>query len=273
MIALPGGFRPKKWLDQYFLRDHDILQREVYLANIEPSDVVMEIGAGNGALTRLISERARKVVAIEKDHSLARSLRDAMPGNVDVIEGDALEVDYPSFDKAMGNLPYSISSPLLFRLLEYEFTIGVLCLQYEFALKMTASPGTPEYSRLSVMVALKTSMTCLSMKVPRECFWPVPNVDSAVVKFAPEKTEDLNGQTSEIIRMVFSHRRKTLRNAVRDSDRELKNRLGISSNEVLERISFDFETRVFEIPPPAIHSFAKSVGELGRIRKRKNIIR
>jgi 16S rRNA (adenine1518-N6/adenine1519-N6)-dimethyltransferase len=165
----------------------------------------------------------------------------------------------------MGNLPYSISSPLLFRLLGYDFSIGVICLQYEFALKMTASPGTSEYSRMSVMVALNTAMTCLSMKVPRECFWPTPNVDSAVVKFAPHKTIDLEGPTSEIIRMVFSHRRKTLRNAIRDSDRELKDLLGISSGEVLEQVGTDFGTRVFEMPPLAIHSFAKSVGELARI--------
>jgi 16S rRNA (adenine1518-N6/adenine1519-N6)-dimethyltransferase len=267
MNALPGGFRPKKWLDQYFLRDQEILQREVYLADIEPSDVVMEIGAGDGALTKLISERARKVYAIEKDRSLARSLKGAMPDNVEVIEGDALEVEYPAFDKAMGNLPYSISSPLLFRMFEFNFKIGVLCLQYEFALKMTASPGTSEYSRLSVMVALKTSMTCLSMKVPRECFWPVPNVDSAVVKFAPDKSYDLDGPTSDLIRMIFSHRRKTLRNAVRDSDRELVDLLGIGSDEVLERIDTDFENRVFEISPITIHSFAKSVGELSLTHK------
>ena len=117
------------------------------------------------------------------------------------------------------------------------------------------------------MVALNTSMTCLSMKVPRECFWPVPNVDSAVVKFAPDRTNDLKGPTYEVIRMVFSHRRKTLRNAVRDSDRELKELLGVSSSEVLKRIDVDFETRVFEMPPLTIHSFSKSVCKLARIRK------
>ena len=264
MVALPGGFRPKKRLDQYFLRDQDMLQREIYLADIGPNDVVLEIGAGNGALTSLISEKALKVVAIEKDRVLARELVDAMPDNVEVIEGDALEVEYPAFDRAMGNLPYSISSPLIFRLFDYEFAIGVLCLQYEFALKMTANPGSPDYSRLSVMVALNTSMTCLSIKVPRECFWPTPNVDSAVVKFAPDKSVAVDETASDIIRMIFSHRRKTLRNAVRDSDSELKGYLGVGSGQILDSIDTDYGTRVFEMTPIAIHSFAKSVRDLGQ---------
>ena len=261
MIALPGGIRPKRGLDQYFLRDEVVLQREIYLADIQPSDTVLEIGAGNGALTRLIAGEARKVIAIEKDRALARMLRETLPDNVDVIEGDALRMDFPKFDKVMGNLPYSISSPLIFKLLEIEFALGVFCLQYEFAKKMTASPGSSDYSRLSVMVALRTSMTCLSMRVPRELFWPVPKVDSAIVKFAPDRSADLDGSSSEIIRMIFSHRRKTLRNAVKDSERDLR-LLGITPGTILEEVDVDGEVRVFEMTPEEILSFAKSVGGL-----------
>jgi len=264
MIALPGGFRPRKGLDQYFLRDEFILEREVYLADIKPTDVVLEIGAGNGSLTRLISEKARKVIAVEKDPILAGFLRDSLHGRVEVIKGDALEMDFPSFDKAMGNLPYSVSSPLIFKLLEHDFILGVFCLQYEFAEKMTSSPGSRNYSRLSVMISLRTSMTVLSMTVPRESFWPEPGVDSAIVKLAPEKNPGLDSLSSEVIRMIFTHRRKTLRNAVRDSDGQLEELLGFGQDSVLEGVKTDYGVRVFEMSPPDVLAFARSVVDLAR---------
>jgi len=264
MIALPGGFRPKKGLDQYFVRDDVILERELYLADVRPTEVVLEIGAGNGSLTRLISEKARKVIAIEKDPILAKFLRESLPSRVEVIEGDALEMDFPSFDKAMGNLPYSVSSPLIFKLLEYDFSLGVFCLQREFAEKMTSSPGTKDYSRLSVMVSLRTSMTVLSMTVPRESFWPEPGVDSAIVKLAPEKNPDLDSKSAEVIRMIFTHRRKTLRNAVRDSDNQLGEFLGLNQGAVLEGVGTDYGVRVFEMSPPEVLAFARSVVNLAR---------
>ena len=256
MVRLPGGIRPRKRLDQYFLTDDRILRREVDLAELARSDVVLEIGAGNGSLTRMIAERAKKVIAVEKDPRLAAFLSRNCPGNVDLLEGDALDLDFPSFNKAMGNPPYSISSPLIFKLLDYEFELGVFTFQYEFAQRMVAKPGTDDYSRLSVMLALTTRKISLEMIVPRRAFSPAPEVDSAIVVLVPKNAPRPDAVSAEIIRMLFCHKRKTLANAIRDSDGELRRLFGIGSSEVLKAIQTDWSTRVYRMTPEEIMAFS-----------------
>ena len=259
MVALPGGFRPKKYLDQHFLIDRRLLQGEVDLASLTRSDVVLEIGAGNGALTKLIAEKAGKVIAVEKDARLVRILEHVCPKNVQVIEGDALELKFPNFDKVMGNLPYSISSPLIFKLLDHDFELGVLCFQEEFARRMMAKTGSRDYSRISVMLALRTSRITLAMKIPRHAFWPIPDVDSSVVLLFPDKAATpLDKVSADLIRMIFCHKRKTLANAIKDSDRELTELFGVGSAEILENVSAEWSSRVFKLTPRDIIQFCRT---------------
>ncbi len=261
MIALPGGIHPRKRLDQYFLMDPKILRTEISLAELDEGDTVFEIGAGNGLLTRLIAEKAGRVIAVEKDPDLVDHLLSTQLENVEVIRGDALEMEFPSFDKAMGNLPYSISTPLLFKLLDHDFEIGVLGLQYEFAKRMVAKPGSREYSRLSVMTSLRTSRAFMSIKIPRTAFRPVPRVDSAIVKIVPEAGMGPDSFVAELIRILFCHKRKTLRNAVRDSDAEFEGLIGAGSGRILETVKSEWETRVFQMTPEGIMAFSRSLSE------------
>src|SRR5205809_6454007 len=118
------GVRPRRRMGQHFLIDARVAARQVAHAQIRPSDVVLEIGPGLGVLTRQLVERAKRVVAIEADRRFAAYLRQTFP-EIDVIEGDALRVEWPAFDVLASNLPYRISSPLTFRLLDHPFDRAV----------------------------------------------------------------------------------------------------------------------------------------------------
>jgi 16S rRNA (adenine1518-N6/adenine1519-N6)-dimethyltransferase len=210
------GIRPRRRLGQHFLVDSRVAERHVGYAKILPSDTVLEIGPGLGVLTRLLAERAHRVVAIETDRRLAIYLREALPG-VEVIEGDALAVDWPRFDVMASNLPYQISSPLTFRLLDAPFRSAVLMYQWEFARRMVAEPGTSDYSRLSVGVFRRAACAVLE-RVPRNAFHPQPRVDSALVALAPRPApfplEDAD-RFDAVVDALFAHRRKTVENGLR----------------------------------------------------------
>ena len=145
---------------------------------------MLEVGPGLGVLTRRLAESAGRVIAIEMDRRLADHLRPSLPGNVELIVGDALTVPFPPFDRMVSNLPYSISSPIIFKLLEHEFQKAVVMLQKEFADRLVARPDTDDYSRLTVNVYYRAECRILE-KVPRSRFWPPPKVDSAVVELVP----------------------------------------------------------------------------------------
>jgi len=141
------GFFPKKRLGQHFTVNSDILQRLVSHASITKDDVVLEVGAGLGFLTRLLSSKCKKVIAIEVDPKIVGILRKQLHSlqNVDLIEGDILKVSLPPFNKVVSAPPYSLSSPLLFRLLERKFDWAVLIFQKEFAERLAASVGSKDY--------------------------------------------------------------------------------------------------------------------------------
>jgi len=265
MTAPPGGFHgipPKKRLDQYSLVRKDLLRAEVELAGLEPSDTVLEIGAGTGILTRLIAQRAKRVIAIEKDPRFIVSLRRNCPSNVETVQGDALQVDFPPFNKVMGNVPYSISSPLLFRLLDFDFELGVLCFQREFAKRLLAKPGNPDYSRISVMVALRTRRVSLGLEIPREAFRPIPHVDSSVVLIFPDpNAPPIHETSSQIMRMIFCHKRKKLSNALRDSDHEIFKLFGVRASDIIRDVGENWDLRVSQISPQDILSFCNRVRE------------
>jgi len=209
---------PKKRLGQHFVIDNSLLQSMIAYADANKNDVVLEVGAGLGFFTRLLSLTCKRVVAVEVDPKLVTVLREQLSGvqNVELIEGDVLTADIPRFDKVVSTPPYSISSLLLFWLLEKSFQLAVLAFQEEFARRLTASVGSKDYSRLTVAVYYRADAELLD-HVPRSSFYPPPDVDSIVVRLKPRAaTFKVKDQKAffELVQMVFTQRNKKLRSAV-----------------------------------------------------------
>ncbi len=181
--------RPEKKRGQSFLTNHGIVRDIVELAGLSKQDDVLEIGGGFGILTQRLAEKARQVHVIEIDPHLVKALSDNLKEftNVNIIEGDALKVDLPRVNKVVANLPYSISSEITFRILrEMKFEVAILMYQKEFASRLVASPGTTEYSRLTVNMQYHADVEQI-LDVPAEMFYPIPAVDSTVVRMTPRK--------------------------------------------------------------------------------------
>lgn len=210
------GIRPSKGRGQHFLVDGRVAARILNHADLRSSEAVLEIGPGLGVLTAGLAGRARHVVAIESDRRFAAHLQSTLP-SVEVIHGDALKVDWPAFDVMVSNLPYQISSPLTFKLLDTPFDRAVLMYQREFARRMVAPPGSEDYSRLSVGVYVRASCEILE-RVPRNAFHPQPRVDSALVRLQPRPSpfpiEDPD-RYDAVVDALFEHRRKTVENGLR----------------------------------------------------------
>ena len=210
------GVRASKGLGQHFLVDSRIAHRHVEFAGIGANDVVLEIGPGLGILTRLLLKRAARVVAVERDRRLAAGLDD-LGGNLEVIRGDALRVPLPRFDKVVSNLPYKISSPITFRLLDARFDLGALMYQSEFAGRLVARCGDAGYSRLSVNAYIRAGVRIVE-RVPRTAFWPQPKVDSAIVLVEPRPSpfpiRD-GAWFRAVVDAAFQHRRKAIENSLR----------------------------------------------------------
>ena len=212
------GFFPKKRLGQHFTVNSDMLQRLVSHASITKNDIVLEVGAGLGFLTQLLSSKCKKVIAVEVDPKIVRILRKQLHSlqNVDLIEGDILKVSLPPFNKVVSAPPYSISSPLLFRLLERNFDWAVLILQKEFAERLAASVGSKDYGRLTVTIYYRADVELLDY-VPRTMFYPPPDVDSMMVRLKPRGSPfqvDDEETFFELVRTLFTQRNKKVRNAL-----------------------------------------------------------
>jgi 16S rRNA (adenine1518-N6/adenine1519-N6)-dimethyltransferase len=217
------GLSPRKSFGQNFLHDRNIARKIVDLAGSLPPPY-LEIGPGLGALTRPLAEAGAKVVAVEVDRGLAAHLRRQFAGtSVDVLEADFLAVPddewrerFPAGGTAVGNLPYSISSLAILRLIELReiFPRAVLMLQKEMVERLCAPPGGKEYGILSVYLSV-LSGTRREFPVRRSCFHPAPDVDSAVItiRFPGGFPDELLRALQTVVRAGFAHRRKTLRNA------------------------------------------------------------
>jgi 16S rRNA (adenine1518-N6/adenine1519-N6)-dimethyltransferase len=212
------GFSPKKRLGQNFTVNSEILQRLVSHASLTKDDVVLEVGAGFGFLTPLLSGACKKVIAVEVDPTLVNFLRKQLHSlqNVELIEGDILNVSLPPFNKVVSAPPYSISSPLLFRLLENKFDSAVLILQKEFAERLAASVGSKDYGRLTVTIYYRADVELLGF-VPRTMFYPPPDVDSMMVRLKPRAAPfhvDNEETFFELVRTLFTQRNKKVRNGL-----------------------------------------------------------
>ena len=190
----------------------------VSYASVTEDDVVLEVGAGLGFLTQLLSRKCKKLIAVEVDPKLIKILREQLYSlqNVDLIEGDILRLSVPSFNKVVSTPPYSISSPLLFWLLEKKFDCAVLTFQKEFAERLAASVGSKEYGRLTVTIYYRGEVELLD-SVPRKMFYPPPDVDSMAVRLRPREPpfQVENEETFlELVQTLFTQRNKKVRNAI-----------------------------------------------------------
>ena len=235
--------KPRKRFGQHFLHDPAILRRIVEAVAPARGDFLVEIGPGEGALTRPLLERLDRPTAIEIDRDLAgRLAREFSPQKLSIIGADALDHDFSVFPcgfRIVGNLPYNISTPILFHLARYADRVRDLhfMLQKEVVDRMVAKPSTPDYGRLSVMLQVRFAMKKLFNVAPG-AFRPPPKVESAVVRLVPlqNKMQCDEAIFERIVREAFSARRKTLRNALPLSARDYED-LGLDPKLRPENLS------------------------------------
>lgn len=217
--------RPRKRFGQHFLSDPGVI--DAIIAAIAPrdSDVIVEIGPGQGAITRPLAARAGALHAIELDRDLAAKLRNEFRQSavLTLHEADALKFDFATLGdslRVIGNLPYNISTPLLFHLLDYRQHIVDMhfMLQKEVVDRMAAPPGSKTYGRLSIMLGCHFQIDAL-FDVDRQAFEPPPDVTSAIVRLTPLPIGtyiiDDEKRFSMLVAQAFSQRRKTIRNSLR----------------------------------------------------------
>ena len=253
---------PRKRFGQHFLHDAGVLRRIVQAIAPRPGDNVVEIGPGEGALTLPLLRELGHMTAIELDRDLVPLLRAAAEGvgELDIVNADVLTVDLAALAKAgalriVGNLPYNISSPILFHCIDHIDAIKDMhfMLQKEVVDRMAAGPGSKVYGRLSVMLQLACRVDPL-LGVPPGAFRPPPKVESAVVRLTPraasERTVSDGALLARIVKAAFGQRRKTLANALRD----------VASVEEIERAGVDPRTRAEQLAPSAFVALAEIVG-------------
>lgn len=239
------GIRARKALGQNFLVDRNVVARIADAVDIGPEDRILEVGPGKGALTELLAARCARLVAVELDTRLVPVLRREFSDNhrVEIVHDDILKLDLRSLLASEGagkwkvaaNLPYNISTPVLFKFLDHMdlFSRLVLMLQKEVGDRLAASPGTKDYGTLSVFFQLHFNVA-RELIVRPGSFHPVPKVDSVVLSFVPlEKPREEVGDERYFRRMVkgaFSMRRKTLWNCLKGAD------LGLSGGQLAEAL-------------------------------------
>ncbi len=217
------GHQARKRFGQNFLADPHYVSRIVAAVDPQPNDNLVEIGPGLAALTGGLIERAGHVTAVEIDRDLAARLRDSFtPAQLTLHEADALAFDFVQLGPALrvvGNLPYNISSPLLFHLAAHDAQLRDLhvMLQKEVVARMTAAPGTSDYGRLTVMLQAKFRIARLFV-VPAGAFRPAPKVESALARLTPLHARKPviadEALFARVVTAAFAQRRKTLRNAL-----------------------------------------------------------
>lgn len=254
--------RPNRKYGQNFLVDDAVLERLVRSAEISRDDVVLEIGPGTGNVTSILLREAGRVVAVEIDRQFAPLLEAlAGTGELDVIWGDATTVELPRCDKVVAALPYQHALPLVFGILANECEVAVLVVQRELARRLAAKPGEPGYSRIGVCAERLAAVEILET-VPKECFQPPPDVDSAVLRLAPRR-RPFEIPSEEYFRnlldSMFLHRNRTVAEVLRHSVRPA--RLAAVSGELPDRLR---RTPVREVGP-------RDFGLIARILHRNDV--
>jgi 16S rRNA (adenine1518-N6/adenine1519-N6)-dimethyltransferase len=221
--------KPKKSLGQNFLIDQNIQRKIINACLFNPSDIILEIGAGRGELTGLIADRVKRIYAFEIDSSLCAILKDNLKKhtNVTIANQDILKCNFKKYFpglrhkiKVFGNIPYYITTPILEYLLRYQEKISdiFITVQKEFARRMTAHPGSKDYGAFSCFIQYYTQPQII-FTIKKTCFRPMPKVDSCFLRLEIKKQYSLKSKSEKllfkIIRAAFQQRRKTLRNSLK----------------------------------------------------------
>jgi len=232
------NIKPRRKLSQSFLVDQNVIKKIVVTAAISPEDIIVEIGAGIGVLTEELAQKCRKIIAVELDENLIEVLKDKLAAynNVEIHSGDILKYDFDLVSntykhkiKVIGNIPYNISSPVIFRLLNFRFAIAefILMLQKEVVQRLVAMPNNKTYGVPSVLLQMFASVEKV-FDVPAACFYPQPKVESAVIRgsFLKKPVVDLCSEVlfKQLVKAAFAQRRKMLINNLKNSS--LMNDLG-----------------------------------------------
>ena len=225
------GLFPRKRLGQHFLVDRNILDKVIRTAEVAKEDIILEVGPGLGEMTLALALQAKKIIAVEIDSKLVAILEKKMTRhpNVKVVKSDILKLDFDQFLKKEGypikvvaNLPYQISTPLLFRFIESKdvFSTFTLMLQREVAERMVAPPGRKEYGPLSIFIQLSFDLT-IRFFIKPSAFFPPPKVDSALVHMVwrEEPIVETNDEEwfKRVVKACFGYRRKKLVNSLKHS--------------------------------------------------------
>jgi 16S rRNA (adenine1518-N6/adenine1519-N6)-dimethyltransferase len=247
------GFFPKKRLGQHFLVDRNILNKVVRTAEVGKGDVVVEVGPGPGEMTRALARLVKHVIAVEIDPQLVEILKKRLTDcpNVEVVKSDILKVDFKGLCqkegqpiKVVANLPYQISTPLLFRFIEAKeaFSTLTLMLQREVAERMAAPSGGKEYGPLSIFVQMFLDVS-IRFFIKPSAFFPPPKIESAVVHMVWKEKPRVEQKDEEwfkkVVRACFGYRRKTLLNALKHSELFLHE----SPESKMERAGIDPQRR------------------------------
>ncbi len=251
-------FFPKKSLGQNFLVSPHVQEKIIAACELTPADVVLEIGPGQGVLTRPLADRVKKVLAIEKDNFLAPQLEKEFAGtNVTIEHADILKYPFeqlPAPMKVVGNLPYNIATPIIEKVLAYrhKFSAFYLTVQLEYGNRIVAQPGSKEYGSLSCFVQYYARARKL-FKIPPSAFRPAPKVDSCFLSLhmRPEPAREARDEEFlfKLIRACFSQRRKTIRNSLaviygREETEELLRALKIDQRLRAEDLSLEDYVRL-----------------------------
>jgi 16S rRNA (adenine1518-N6/adenine1519-N6)-dimethyltransferase len=253
--------KPIKSLGQNYLRDENILHKIVEHLDLKPGDVVIEVGPGQGALTKHLCEKPVTLIGVEVDDRAVRLLRERFGEKIEILHEDVLNVDLQALAKVhsttlhiVGNIPYYLTSEILFWLFDAREAVAdaTLMVQFEVARRLVAPPNNKEYGILSIFTKFYTECEIL-FKVSRNCFFPKPEVDSAVIKmkFTDEYPDVDEKLFRSIVRATFGQRRKTLRNGLKS--------LGYN-DDVLDTISFDLKKRPEELTVEEFLSLTTMLG-------------
>jgi 16S rRNA (adenine1518-N6/adenine1519-N6)-dimethyltransferase len=214
------NLRAFKRYSQNFMIEPNLIRWQLDYSNLSKTDIVVEIGAGLGTLTKELAENAKKVIAVESDPKLVEVLRNELSGlnNVEVIPEDVLKLDSKIFEgtKIVSNPPYKISSPLTFKIIEASYILALMSYQKEFAVRMVAEPGSKECGRLSLGVKYYAKVEYLK-PISRGFFYPAPKVDSALIRLIPGTPPfELTNKKDffEFVRHLFSFRNKIVKHAL-----------------------------------------------------------
>jgi 16S rRNA (adenine1518-N6/adenine1519-N6)-dimethyltransferase len=247
----------KQKLGQHFLFDKNILKKIVKALNIDKNEAVLEIGAGRGTLTDELAVSAKKVFAVEIDNYLCHFLNEkfASVPNVTIIKGDIMAVDIEEIPAvtAVGNIPYYITTPIIFKLIDAtKIKRFALLMQKEVANRIVAGEGSRDYGILSVNAQFQTEPRVL-LTVKKTAFSPPPKIDSALVLFNKKNVDkSLAEKVRTLVKTAFSMRRKTLHN-------NLKKLFGDKTNEFLKKFAIEENARPEEIPVDIYAAMARQM--------------